>query len=239
MKLESPRKLQRPTLKKNALFRLILSTRQTVFETDYSRIGESEKPIKPERTSVVRCDRMSLSPIKHQILEKVWMFDRPAKPAEIAKSADMKFPAVMMHLLGLARAEYLRSPEKGFYIVTEKGKRALGIPEINHQKASEILKHLPAEKSFHFYEEIGKPLNLSATSLEGFCEKIQKIELGSVEFHVRHRDFEAWFTHLGDIELAKKVSILEKQKLRGEELRRKLYELVHQRYQELLKIRGS
>ncbi len=182
---------------------------------------------------------MSLSSVKLLILEKMWMFDGPAKPAEIAKSVDMNFPAVMMHLLGLAKAKYVNSPEKGLYIITDKGKRALGIPEMNQQKASEILKHLPAEKSFHFYADIGKPLNTSVASLEGFCEKIQKIDLNSIEFHVRHGDFEAWFTHLGDTELAKKVSILEKQKMRGEDLRKKLYELVHKRYQELAKIRGT
>jgi len=181
---------------------------------------------------------MSLSSVKRVILEKVWMFDRPAKPAEIAKTVDMSFPTVMMHLLGLAKTGYVSSPEKGLYVITDKGKRALGIPEMTQQKASEILKHLPAEKSFHFYADIGKPLNAYAASLEGFCEKIQKIDLSSIEFHVRHGDFEAWFTHLGDIELAKKVAILEKQKMRGEELRKKLYELVHRRYEELVKIRG-
>lgn len=167
------------------------------------------------------------------------MLDRPAKPAEIAKSVDMSFPTVMMHILGLVKMEYASSPEKGLYVVTEKGKRVLGIPEVDQQKAAEILMHLPAEKSFHFYADIGKPLHSSATSLGGFCEKIQKTDLNSIEFHFRRGDFEAWFTHLGDTELARRTSLIKNQKIGGEELRKKLYELVQKRYDELMRIKGT
>ena len=99
------------------------------------------------------------------------MFNKPARPADIAKTANMSFSTVMMHLIGLAKMEYVTSPEKGFYTITEKGKRALGIPEISRQKAAETLRHLPVEKAFHFYADIGKPLNISAESLGRFCER--------------------------------------------------------------------
>jgi hypothetical protein len=51
-------------------------------------------------------------------------------------------------------------------------------------------------------------------------------------------DFEAWFAGLGDAELARKTLLVREQKMFGEELRRKLYEVVQKRVEELAKIRG-
>jgi predicted transcriptional regulator len=182
---------------------------------------------------------MSVSSVKHLILEHVWMFGKPTKPADVAKSVNMNFSTVMMHLIGLAKMEYVSSPEKGFYTITEKGKKALGFPEINKQKATEILRHLPAEKAFHFYMDIGKPLNVIADNLGTFSEKIQKINLNSIEFHLHRGDFEAWLTELGDTELVKRISLIKKQKTGAEELRKKLGETVQKRYEELAKIKGN
>jgi hypothetical protein len=182
---------------------------------------------------------MSISPVKRLILETMWMIDKPAKPAEIAKDTGVNFKQAWMHLLGLTKMEYVSSPEKGFYIITEKGKKTLGIPEIEKQKAMEILTYLPMEKSFHFYADIGKPLNVFATSLGDFRDKIQKIDAGSIEFHIRRGDFEAWFTSLGDIELARKTLLTGEQKMSGEEHRKKLHEIVGKRLEELTKIRNS
>jgi hypothetical protein len=132
---------------------------------------------------------------------------------------------------------YLEQHEKGYYAITEKGKKTLGFPEINKEKASEILAYLPLEKSFHFYVDIGKPLNIHAASLQDFCDKILKIDIGSVEFHINRGDFEAWFMELGDIELARKTLLIKEQKIFGEEMRKKLYEVVKNRCEELAKIR--
>jgi DNA-binding PadR family transcriptional regulator len=167
------------------------------------------------------------------------MIDKPAKPAEIAKDTGVNFKQAWMHLLGLTKMEYVNSPEKGFYVITEKGKKTLGIPEVDKQKAAEILTYLPMEKSFHFYADIGKPLDAFATSLGDFSEKIQKVDLGSIEFHIRRGDFEAWFTSLGDIELARKTLLAKEQKMSGEELRKKLNEIVRKRFEELAKIRNG
>lgn len=182
---------------------------------------------------------MSISPVKRLILETMWVIDKPAKPTEIAKDTGVNFPAVMMHLIGLAKYQYVHSPEKGFYAITDKGKKTLGIPEVDKEKAEEILKYLPADKSFHFYADIGKPLNTYATGLGDFCDKIQRIDASSLEFHVEHGDFEAWFTALGDMELARKALLVREQKMVGEDLRNKLLEIVKKRYEELTKIRGA
>jgi hypothetical protein len=169
----------------------------------------------------------------------MWMLDKPAKATEIAKDTGVKFPAVMMHIIGLSKMQCVTSPEKGIYVITEKGKKSLGIPEVDKEKAAEILKYLPAEKSFHFYADIGKPLNVFATSLGDFCEKIQRIDVGSIEFHINRGDFEAWFTDLGDIELARKTLLVREQKMNGEDLRKKLYEIARNRFEELAKARSA
>jgi DNA-binding transcriptional ArsR family regulator len=182
---------------------------------------------------------MSTSPVKRLILETMWVLDKPAKAADIAKETRLGFPTVMMHIIGLNRMGYLEQREKGLYTITEKGRKTLGFPEISKEKATEILTYLPLEKSFHFYADIGKPLNIQAASLQDFCDKISKINVGSVEFHVARGDFEAWFMGLGDIELARKALLIKEQKVTGEELRRRLYEIVKGRCEELGKIRKN
>jgi DNA-binding transcriptional ArsR family regulator len=169
----------------------------------------------------------------------MWLVDKPVKVAEVSKDTRLSFPTVMMHIIGLAKSGYLEQREKGYYVITEKGRKALGFPEVNREKASEILAYLPLEKSFHFYADIGKPLNVHAASLQDFCDKISKIDIGSMEFHVNRGDFEAWFMALGDIELARKMLLLRELKIFGEELRQKLYEIVKDRYEELAKIRKN
>jgi hypothetical protein len=135
----------------------------------------------------------------------------------------------MMHIVGLTRMGYTTSPEKGIYALTEKGKKALGLPEINRDNARAILAHVPQDKSFHFYASIGKPLNLHAHSLQDFRDKILKVDANSIDFHMSRGDFEAWFAGLGDVELAKKTALLKEKKMAGEESCRKLHEIVENR----------
>ena len=144
-----------------------------------------------------------------------------------------------MHVIGLVRMGYVETPEKGIYSLTESGKRVLGLPELSKEKASQILGYLPAEKSFHFYADIGKPLNIHAASLGDFCDKISKIDVPSIEFHVNRGDFESWFAGLGDAELARKTLFIREQKIVGENLRRRLYDIVKNRCDVLAKIRGA
>jgi hypothetical protein len=167
------------------------------------------------------------------------MIDRPAKATEIAKDTGVKFPAVMMHILGLAKLEYAREAEKGLYVITDKGKKTLGLAEVDKEKAAEILAYQPAEKAFHFYVDIEKPLNAFAASLGDFRDKIQNIDAGSIEFHLNRGDFEAWFTGIGDFELARKTLLVREQKMLGEQLRKKLHEIVRNRMEELSKMRNA
>lgn len=183
---------------------------------------------------------MSVSPVKRLILETMWAVEKPLKPSEVAKDTGVSFPSVMMHVIGLARAGYVAaSSEKGFYAITEKGRKMLGFPEIDENKAIEILAYLPVEKSFHFYADYGKPANVHAASLQDFSEKLMNVDVSSVEFHTQRGDFEAWFLSLGDAELARKTLIIKEQRMLGEDLRKRLYEVVKNRVEELSKIRKS
>ena len=91
---------------------------------------------------------MSLLLVKQQILETMLLQDKPAKAVDIAKAMRQEFPPIMMHLLGLIRMGYVSCPEKGLYIITVKGKEALGIPEVTKEKAIAILSYEPHDKSF-------------------------------------------------------------------------------------------
>jgi predicted transcriptional regulator len=172
---------------------------------------------------------MSLSPIKYHILETMLLLDKPARATHIAKEAGKEFPSVMMHIIGLTRMGYTTSPEKGVYTLTEKGRKALDIPEINRENAKAILAPTPQDKSFHFYADMGKPLNLNASSLQDFRDKILQVNVDSIEFHKSRGDFEAWFIGLGDVELAKKTALLKAKNIDGEALRKRLHDIVENR----------
>jgi hypothetical protein len=179
---------------------------------------------------------MSLSTVKKEILETMMLYEKPVRAIEIAKETKKEFPPVMMHLLGLARMGYVDSPEKGLYVITEKGKVALGLPQITKEKATAILAYSPHDKAFSFYLDIGKPLNMHAHNLRDFANKIEKVDIASLEFHVKRGDFEAWFEALGDVELAKKAALLKQKNVAGEDLRMQLHEIVKQRYIALAKL---
>jgi predicted transcriptional regulator len=203
-------------------------------------VGEKpEKAIRHLSQNRRECQEMSISPVKRLILETMSLLDKPSKATEIAKEAGLNFPSVMMHVIGLTRLGYVETHEKGFYAITENGKKALGFPDISKEKATEILAYLPVEKSFQFYVDIGKPLNIHAASLPDFCEKMTKIDPSSIEFHIYRGDFEAWFTELGDVELARKTLLVREQKLLGEPLRTKLYRIIKNRCETLSMIRGT
>jgi DNA-binding transcriptional ArsR family regulator len=173
--------------------------------------------------------QMSLPPVKREILETMLLHDKPASAVQIAKEAGKKFPSVMMHLLGLARMGYAHSPEKGQYVITERGKKALGIPEIDKETARAILAGTPRDGAFHFYRGLGNPLNLYANSLQDFCDKILKVSVDSIEFHLNRGDFESWFTGRGDAELTRKIALLKEKRIVGEELRSRLHDIVENR----------
>jgi hypothetical protein len=182
---------------------------------------------------------MSLPPIKKEILETMLLEDEPQKAADIAKEAHKEFQPVMMHILGLVRMGYVSSPSKGLYIITAQGKKALGIPEITKDKATQILAYAPHDKAFNFYKSMDNPLGIHAHNLRDFTVKIDKVDTASLEFHVKRGDFEAWFKCLGDEELVKKMALLKQRNLTGEHLREHLHEAVDKHFHELAVLAGE
>lgn len=178
---------------------------------------------------------MSLAPKKIEILETLLMYDKPLRSKKIAEEMNNDFPEIQMHLVGLTKKGYTCSPEKAYYTITQEGRKALGFPEVDKQKAQAIMDCVPQNRAFHFYVEIHKPLNVHAYSLQEFFNDLSKVDLRSLEFHFTRGDFEAWFSSLGDLELAKKMELLKRKKMVGEELRNRLREIVEARCNALAK----
>lgn len=108
---------------------------------------------------------------------------------------------------------------------------------LSRDQITRILGTLTQDKAFIFYEDIGRPVGDSATSLTEFCNKINAIAPASLSFHLKRGDFENWTKNaLGDIELASRISKIRKaqaQWKRDTTLRRKLHAVIRDRVVEL------
>jgi len=176
---------------------------------------------------------MSMSEIKRKILEILWVTGKPVKVQDIAEKAGLSISSSMKQLLGLRKAGYVSTPEKSCYAITKTGKEAIGLPSLTKEKALHILRELPKEEAFHFYTGIDQYVGVYATSLNDFCDKIQSVNVKSVEFHAPRRDFELWLDSLGDLKLAKIMGMIRRAGLSGENLRKRVYESVRSRCEEL------
>jgi len=176
-----------------------------------------------------------LSQTKENILKILWETETPVNLNEISEKTGSKIRSAYMHLLGLRKAGYVSLSEGAYYTLTESGKERIGFPKVDENLAKRVLSKTSSEKSFHFYVGIGKPLGASSDNLIDFCEKIKSSDIRSVEFHAARGDFETWIHSLGDIELAKRMGRIREANLTGEVLRKRLYETIKSRCDELLK----
>jgi predicted transcriptional regulator len=181
---------------------------------------------------------MRLNPIKTTILEIMAKESQPRKPKDIAKKVGLNFSSCMMHILGLKKAGYVSSPEKGYYEITDLGRETLK-PKVSKEVAASLLSPLTPEKAFYFYTGINQYSGMQAQSLPDFCEKIKNADINSVEFHFSRKDFEQWLESIGDRELAKKMGIIRETEAYGEELRRMIYEATRTRCDELMNLSKS
>ena len=119
------------------------------------------------------------------------------------------------------------------YRLTPLGLIAIGVlPE----SAKEVYSALPQEKCFHFYSGVGqdKFMKISACSLSDFREKAKKVDLKSLEFHVKRGDFAKWCKDvLSDADLAKEFERLKTSNLYGEALRTRITGLIDARIDRL------
>ena len=104
---------------------------------------------------------------------------------------------------------------------------------VNRANASEILRTVPPDKAFLFFEDIGKYTGKLATNLADFFEDIKTVHPNSVTFHFKRGDFEKWIQEaLHDATLARRVKRIKKS-YSGKELRDKISQIVKKRLEEL------
>ncbi|MCL2134982.1 MAG: hypothetical protein FWH37_05440 [Candidatus Bathyarchaeota archaeon] len=178
---------------------------------------------------------MSLSEVELEILENMLLNCKPMLVTQIV-SEPKDVSATNMYLAGLTQKGYVDSPQKELYTLTDEGKKALGIQPITKEIAKNIIAYAPHDKSFNFYVDTDKSLHIHAHSLHDFVNKLSKIDLKIIEFHINRNDFETWFERLGDQELAKKTAIIKKRKVTGEQLRVLLQTTVEQHCQKLMEL---
>jgi len=88
---------------------------------------------------------------------------------------------------------------------------------------------LSKESVFYFFTSIGNYTGESATSIEDFLEKIEHIDIKSIEFHCHRGDFQKWVAEtIGDKELAEQIKKLQDQNFAGEKLRNQLHLLLRE-----------
>ena len=181
---------------------------------------------------------MSLGEEKMRILELLWAQGQPMMLKDVAQKLGLKVAATNMHLLGLKRAGHVITPKHGYHSITESGKEALGLSKVDKTLASKILGHVSADKAFHFYTGIHQYTHIIAHSLAEFVDRVQKVDVKSVEFHTPRKDFEHWVQSLGDTELARRLGWIRGLRAHGEDLRTRVYEAVKHRLDELKRIHG-
>jgi hypothetical protein len=99
---------------------------------------------------------------------------------------------------------------------------------------SKNMKVVPREKAFYFFTSIGNYTGASASSLKEFMEKVNEVNVKSLEFHMYRGDFEKWVSEvLQDGELAMDIRRLQKLNLMGEPLRNQLFSTASRRLRRL------
>ena len=105
---------------------------------------------------------------------------------------------------------------------------------------SKILRTVPREKAFYFFTSMGNYSGVSASSLREFMDKINEVNVKSLEFHLGRGDFEKWVAEvLQDAELAGDIRRLQKLSLTGNSLRDQLSLTVSRRFKRLSSQTGS
>jgi hypothetical protein len=105
---------------------------------------------------------------------------------------------------------------------------------MNVETISKILRIVPREKAFYFFTSIGNYTGVSASSLKEFMEKINEVNVKSLDFHLYRGDFEKWISEvLQDEELAVEVRKLQKFNLTGDALRNQIYVILSRRLKRL------
>lgn len=106
---------------------------------------------------------------------------------------------------------------------------------MKEESISRILRTLPREKAFYFFTSIGNYTGESASSMKEFLEKINEVNVKSLEFHFYRGDFEKWIAEtLEDGELVTEIGNLRSQNYSGTVLKEHLYNILTKHYEKLI-----
>ena len=90
------------------------------------------------------------------------------------------------------------------------------------------------EKGFQFFTDLAKPTALFTTSIFDFAGQLKKVDLKSLESHMKRDDFSKWLKDvIKDDTLSGEFEKLRSLGLGGEKLRTRLVGLVDKRCKEL------
>jgi hypothetical protein len=99
----------------------------------------------------------------------------------------------------------------------------------------EVLRTLPPNEAFYFYEDLNKYTGKSASNLAEFCEITKTVDKKSIIYHFDRQDFVRWAKEtLHDPKLAKRIRNIKKTKSE-ERLRTQIYKASKKRLEELNK----
>jgi Family of unknown function (DUF5752) len=111
--------------------------------------------------------------------------------------------------------------------------------DISDSKIVKILSTVSHDKGFHFFTDLCCNTGVTATSLETFAQKLERINANSVKFHFQRNDFQNWIqTTVGDGVLAERLSHVSGQ-LPVEDLRSELVKTVQKRISQLRLLHGE
>lgn len=106
-------------------------------------------------------------------------------------------------------------------------------PRTGKLNATKVLRTLPENEAFYFFEDIDRYTGKSASSLAEFCEMTKNVDKKSIIFHFDRQDFERWAKEtLHDPKLAKRINNIKKTKSE-ERLRTQIYKVSKKRLEEL------
>ncbi len=98
---------------------------------------------------------------------------------------------------------------------------------------SEVPRTFPREKAFYFFTSIGNYTGVNASSLREFLDRINEVNVKSLEFHLYRGDLVKWTIEvLEDEEMGEEIRKLEGTSLAGDALRSHLYATVLKHYRE-------
>jgi hypothetical protein len=106
-------------------------------------------------------------------------------------------------------------------------------PRTKKLNATKVLRTLPQNEAFYFFEDINRYTGKSASSLAEFCEITKTVDKKSIIFHFDRQDFVRWAKEtLHDPKLAKRINNIKKTKSE-KRLRTQIYKVSKKRLKEL------